>query len=41
MKIKLNENAVKFIEDKIGNMTDWNGIIEFALMKYQSECVNG
>lgn len=36
MKIKLNEKNVKFIEDKIGDIIDWRGAIEFALY----ECIN-
>lgn len=31
MKIELNEQDVKFIEDRIGDMMDWRGAIEFAL----------
>lgn len=31
MKIKLNEQDIKFIEDKIGDIIDWRGAIESAL----------
>ena len=34
MKINLNEKNVKFIEDKIGDIIDWRGAIEFALYEY-------
>lgn len=31
MNMKLNEQDIKFIEDKTGDMIDWRGTIEFAL----------
>ncbi len=31
MKIKLNEQDIKFIEDKIGDIIDWRGAIESTL----------
>ena len=34
LKIELNENAVNFIQDKIGDIIDWRGAIEFALYGY-------
>ena len=35
LKIELNENAVNFIQDKIGDIIDWRGAIEFALNEYK------
>lgn len=32
MKIELDEQNIKFIEDRIGDMIDWRGAIEFALL---------
>lgn len=31
IKIKLNQKDVESIEDKIGDIIDWRGAIEFAL----------
>jgi hypothetical protein len=36
LKIILDEKMVKFIEDKVGDIIDWRGAIEFALY----ECKN-
>lgn len=36
MDINLDERKVRFIQDKVGNIIDWRGAIEFAL----SECKN-
>ena len=36
-KIRLNEKAIKFIEEKIGEMIDWRGAIEFALFEYEKK----
>lgn len=37
LKIKLNERKVKFIEDKIGDIIDWRGAIEFAIFEYKNK----
>ena len=37
MKINLNAEAVKFIEDKVGDIIDWRGAIEFALFEYKNK----
>jgi len=37
MKINLNEKKVKFIEDKVGEIIDWRGAIEFALFEYKNK----
>ena len=37
MKINLNEKNVKFIEDKVGDIIDWRGAIEFALSEYKNK----
>lgn len=31
LKINLDEKMVKFIEDKVGDIIDWRGAIEFTL----------
>lgn len=31
--IKLTDKNIRFIEDKVGDMIDWYGAIEFALNK--------
>jgi hypothetical protein len=36
LEIILDEKMVKFIEDKVGDIIDWRGAIEFALY----ECKN-
>ncbi|MBU1931975.1 hypothetical protein KJ965_04740 [Patescibacteria group bacterium] len=37
MEIKLNEEDIKFIEDKIGDIIDWRGAIEFALWEIKNK----
>lgn len=37
LKINLNENTVNFIQDKIGDIIDWRGAIEFALFEYKNK----
>jgi hypothetical protein len=37
MKINLNENTVKFIQDKVGDIINWRGAIEFALFEYKNK----
>lgn len=36
IKITLDEEKIKFIQDKVGDIIDWRGAIEFALF----ECKN-
>ncbi|MBU1262745.1 hypothetical protein KKG61_02930 [bacterium] len=36
MDIQLNEKDMEFIQDKIGDIIDWRGAIEFALWELQS-----
>lgn len=40
MRIKLDDKAVNFIEEKIGEIIDWRGPIEFALYEYKNEREN-
>ncbi|MEW6103946.1 MAG: hypothetical protein AB1630_09090 [bacterium] len=40
MDINLDEEGVKFIEEKVGDIIDWRGAIEFALFKYKREYGN-
>jgi hypothetical protein len=35
--INLNEDAIKFIQDKVGNKIDWKGAIEFALFEFENQ----
>ncbi|OIO74309.1 MAG: hypothetical protein AUJ85_05960 [Elusimicrobia bacterium CG1_02_37_114] len=37
MKIELDKQDIKFIEDRIGDMIDWRGAIEFALLDLKSK----
>ena len=37
LKIELNENAVNFIQDKIGDIINWREAIEFALNEYKGK----
>jgi hypothetical protein len=37
MKINLNENTVKFIQDKVGDIINWRESIEFALLEYKNK----
>ncbi len=37
MKINLNENTIKFIQDKVGDIINWRGSIEFALLEYKNK----
>lgn len=32
MKVELNEQDIKFIEDRIGDIIDWRGAIKSALL---------
>jgi len=36
IEIKLNQKDMEFIEDKIGDIIDWRGSIEFALWELTS-----
>lgn len=36
MDINLDERKVSFIQDKVGDIIDWRGAIEFALFEYES-----
>jgi hypothetical protein len=37
IKITLDERAVKFIEEKVGDIIDWRGAIEIALFEYKNK----
>lgn len=35
--INLNDDAIKFIQDKVGNKIDWRGAIEFTLFEFENQ----
>lgn len=40
IEIKLDQKDIKFIEDKIGDIIDWRGAIEFALWELRNRKQN-
>jgi hypothetical protein len=41
LEINLNKDAVNFIQDRIGDIIDWRGAIEFALFEYRNRKEKG
>lgn len=41
MNITLDEEKIKFIQDKVGDIIDWRGAIEFALFEYKNKNKTG
>ncbi|MBN1212782.1 MAG: hypothetical protein JXA92_09420 [candidate division Zixibacteria bacterium] len=37
VRINLSEEAITFIQDKVGDIIDWRSAIEFALFEYENK----